>query len=181
MILSKKQHNMYYIKDGISQRNRIIEKTLWCISIKGRVGMDKNGKKTGRQVWWMSSEDKLAGAAKASEGKRLGTVWDKQLPWMGQKGWPIKWGHQQSNMTEQLNWTEGLLHARYGLMAPQCQTTLPEEFPLAFHCQWHQELSSMAQAAQWDIQHKSVHSTTVLPILLVWASHFLSHSPTWLI
>ena len=36
--------------------------------------MDKNGKKTGRQVWWMSSEDKPAGAAKAAEGKRLGTV-----------------------------------------------------------------------------------------------------------
>lgn len=48
--------------------------------------MDKTGKKTGRQVRQMSSEDKLAGAAKAAEGKRLGTVGDKQLPWMGQKG-----------------------------------------------------------------------------------------------
>ena len=28
MILSKKQHNIYYIKDGIPQRNSIIEKDI---------------------------------------------------------------------------------------------------------------------------------------------------------
>ena len=32
--------------------------------------MDHSGKKTGRQAWWMSSEDKSAGAANAAEGKR---------------------------------------------------------------------------------------------------------------
>ena len=74
MILSKKQHNIYYIKDGIPQRNSIIAKDIvkHLYHRKSRDG--KNGKKTGRQVWWMPSEDKLAGAAKAAEGKRLGTV-----------------------------------------------------------------------------------------------------------
>lgn len=46
----------------------------------------QTGKRAGRQARWVSSGDKLAGAAKAAEGERLATAGDKQLPWMGQKG-----------------------------------------------------------------------------------------------
>lgn len=34
------------------------------------VGTDPSGKKTGRQVWRMSSADQLAGASSAAEGER---------------------------------------------------------------------------------------------------------------
>ena len=46
----------------------------------------QTAKRAGRQARWVSSGDKLAGAAKAAEGERLATAGDKQLPWMGQKG-----------------------------------------------------------------------------------------------